>query len=116
MAARNGDRSEAGELFFDDVELFVPGENLLAGVYKGPGAMFDWYERAKELSGGTLKCILHDVVANDRHAFAVEHLMASRAGRNLDSRFVTIYHVIDGRIRGGTRHFTDVRRHDEFWS
>ena len=116
IAARKGDRTDAAELFADDAELFVPGNNLLAGLYEGQEAVFDFYSKARELSDGTLRAYLHDVVANDRHAFAIENFMATRGGRNLDSRDVTVYHVIDGRIAGGTRLYTEIHVHDEFWS
>ena len=116
IAARKGDRSLAGELFAEDADLFVPGRNLLAGLYEGQGAMFDFYDKARELSGGTFKTYLHDVVANQRHAFAIEHFMASRGGRNLDCRDVTIFHVIDGKITSGTRLLGDPYLLDEFWS
>lgn len=116
VAARKGDRAMAAELFAEDAELYVPGKNLLAGLYEGREAVFDFYRKATVLSDGTLKAFLHDVVANDRHAFAIENFMATRGGRSLDSRDVTVYHVVDGRIAGGTRLFTDIDVHDEFWS
>jgi len=116
VAARKGDRSAVAELFAEDAELFVPGDNLLAGLYEGREAVLDFYRKAKELSDGTLKAFLHDVVANDRHAFAIENFMATRGDRNLDSRDVTVYHVVDGKIAGGTRLYPDIHVHDEFWS
>ncbi len=115
-AARKGDRAAAAELFADDADLYVPGKNLLAGLYEGCEAVFDFYDKAKELSGGTLRAYLHDVVANAHHAFAIENFMAARGGRNLDSRDVTVFHVIDGKIAGGTRLFTEIDVHNEFWS
>lgn len=116
VAARKGDRSVAEELFVEDAQLYIPGNNLLAGYYEGQQGFFDFYSKAKELSGGTLRAYLHDVVANGRHAFSVENFIASRNGRTLDSRDVTVYHVIDGKITTGTRLFTEIQVHDEFWS
>ncbi len=116
VAARKGDRSVAEELFAEDADLYVPGNNLLAGWYEGREAVFDFYRKAQELTDGTLKAFLHDVVANGHHAFAIENFMATRAGRNLESRDVTIFHVVDGKIAGGTRLFTEIQVHDEFWS
>ena len=116
VAARKGDRSVVDELFAEDAHLFVPGRNLLAGLYEGPEAMFEFYEKARELSGGTFKTYLHDVVANQRHAFAIENFMASRGGRYLDCKDVTIFHVFDGKVGGGTRLLGDPYLLDEFWS
>jgi uncharacterized protein len=106
----------AEELFAEDAHLFIPGDNLLAGLYKGREALFHFYDKARELSGGTLRAYLHDVVANGQHAFAIENFMASRGDRNLDSREVTVFHVVDGKVAGGTRLFTDVRVQNDFWS
>jgi ketosteroid isomerase-like protein len=117
IAARKGDRSVATELFGEKSDLFIPGRNLLAGLYEGREAMYEFYEKARELSGGTFKSSIHDVVANQRHAFAIEHFMASRGGRHLDCRDVTIFHVVDGRITSGTRLLgEDPYLLDEFWS
>ncbi len=116
IAARKGDRSVVSELFAEDADLFVPGKNLLAGLYEGQEAMCEFYAKARGLSDGTFKTYLHDVVANQRHAFAIEQFMASRGGRNLDCRDVTIFHVIDGRITSGTRLLGDPYLLDEFWS
>jgi ketosteroid isomerase-like protein len=116
IAARKGDRSVVEELFAEDAELYVPGNNLLAGYYEGREGILAFYSKARELSGGTLRAYLHDVVANGHHAFAIENFMASRGGRNLDSRDVTVFHVVDGKIGGGTRLFTEIQVHDEFWS
>jgi ketosteroid isomerase-like protein len=115
-AARKGDRSAAEELFAEDADLYVPGKHLLSGWYEGREAVFDFYRKATELSDGTLRAYLHDVVANGHHAFAIENFMASRGGRNLDSRDVTIFHVIDGKIAGGTRLYTEMDLQEEFWS
>jgi len=116
IAARNGDRTVAEELFVDDALLHIPGTNPLAGHYEGREAFFDFYDKARELSAGTLRVYLHDVVANGRHAFFIENFIASRDGRNLDSRDVTVCHVIDGRITTATRLYTTIQIHDEFWS
>ena len=116
IAARKGDRSVADELFVDDAQLYIPGDNLLAGYYEGREAFFDFYDKARELSGGTLRAYLHDVVANGRHAFLIENFIASRDGRHLDSRDVTVCHIIDGKITTGTRLYTEIQVHNEFWS
>jgi ketosteroid isomerase-like protein len=116
VAARKGDRSVAKELFVDDAHLYIPGDNLLSGLYEGQEAFFEFYDKARELSGGTLRAFLHDVVANGRHAFFIENFIACRDGRDLDSRDVTVCHVIDGRITTGTRLYTEIQVHNEFWS
>ena len=115
IAARKGDRTVAEELFAEDAHLYIPGDNLLAGLYEGREAVFDFYDKARELTGGTLRAYLHDVVANGHHAFAIENFMATRGDRNLDSRDVTVFHVVDGKVSGGTRLFTEVQMHNDFW-
>lgn len=115
-AARKGDSAAVVELFATDADLLVPGRHLLAGLYEGPEALAEYYRKARELTGGTFKSYLHDVVANSRHAFAIESFMATRNGRHLDCRDVTIFHVIGGRVGSGTRLLADPYTHDEFWS
>jgi len=64
----------------------------------GSQAIGDLVHRMREASGGTLHVELHDVLANDRHAVALQVTRAERDGRALADRVVYVFHVRDGEI------------------
>ena len=90
-------------------------------VWHGAGASITGAEaigrlvgQLRELSGGTLQVELHDVLANDEHAVALQITRAERGGRSLADRVVYVFHVRDGKI--AEAFFTgDPRVQDEFW-
>lgn len=115
-AFRNHDVPTLTEMIAEDAEFWVPGKNPTAGYYEGRDAILGYVAKTKELSGGTLRSYLHDVVANDKHSFAIEHFMAERGEHVLDARDVTLFHVIDGKIAHGTRFACNPYENDAFWS
>ena len=55
--------------------------------------------RLREMTNGTLRWELHDVLANDDHTVALHITRAERNGRSLADRVVYVFHVRDGQIR-----------------
>jgi uncharacterized protein len=51
-----------------------------------------------ELTGGTFRSELHDVVANDEHAVSLFAARGQREGRTLDARNVLVTHVRNGKL------------------
>lgn len=72
--------------------------------------MLEFFGRLFELSGGTLKVELHDVVAGDEHAVALLTISAERAGRQLEDNTVLTSHIRDGKITEIWSHDTDLCR------
>ena len=63
-----GDMATLTDLFSEDVVWHLPGNNQLSGVHRGRDAVFAIFARTTQLSGGTFKIEVHDVLANDEHA------------------------------------------------
>jgi uncharacterized protein len=61
----------------------APGRNPLAGDHRGVDAILGYFARTIELTGGTFRTELHDVVANDEHAVSLFVARASARGRPL---------------------------------
>ena len=51
-----------------------------------------------ELTGGTFRSELHDVVANDEHAVWLFAARGQREGKTLDARNVLVTHVRNGKL------------------
>jgi uncharacterized protein len=101
----------------EDIRYHIPGRSPVAGDYEGVAEVLGIFGRLFELSGGTLRIELHDVVANDQHAVALFSTRAEREGRQLDGDEVLICHPSpDGRLAEIWTQPVDQYAADEFWS
>jgi uncharacterized protein len=90
----------------DDMAGFAAMFARDAVLYGGEGLKVTGAERIaemiwqlREMTNGTLRWDLHDVVANDDHAVALHTTRAERNGRLLVDRVVYVFHVQEGQIR-----------------
>lgn len=111
-----GDMATLTDLFSEDVVWHLPGNNQLSGVHRGRDAVFAIFARTTQLSGGTFKIEVHDVLANDEHAVALTRGAASREGRQLRSLDTDVYHMSNGKVTEFWSFPEDQRKTDEFWS
>jgi ketosteroid isomerase-like protein len=92
------------------------GRSPFAGGYTGMAEVLGWLGRSAEVSGGTLRVELHDVIGNDDHVVALVNVRAEREGKTLDDNSVQVFHVKDGKVTEVWTHPADVYVEDEFWS
>lgn len=111
-----GDTDALAEVFHPDVVWHIGGRNLLAGDHRGRDATFALFSREFQLTDGTYRPELHDVLADDDHTVALLHVTASREGRVLDLDYALVLHIDDGRITEGWVVTTDPAAYDDFWS
>jgi ketosteroid isomerase-like protein len=104
------------QYFAGDIRWHVPGRSPVAGDYDGVAQVLEFFGQLFELSGGTLRLELHDVLANDEHAVALYTVRAEREGRRLEDNTVNTFHMRDGKITEVWTHTTDLYAIDEFWS
>jgi ketosteroid isomerase-like protein len=100
-AFNRGDLETYREFFDDDVIWFVRGTHDMAGTYRGVDALFDYFARARQVTGGSLRIDPIDIVADDRHAGVVARVRGSRDdGRTLDVEMTEAFTFTeDGRVR-----------------
>ena len=115
-AFARGDMATLTGLFNEGVVWHQPGTSLISGEYRGRDAVFIFFGRLAEVSGGTFQVELHDVLANDEHGVALSRETASRQGKQLDSLAVHVYHITGGKITEAWSVIQEQRRYDEFWS
>ena len=60
-----GDEAPVRELLADDIEWHVPGDNDIAGDYRGIDAVLDYFRRRRDLAGRTFRMFPGDVLAGD---------------------------------------------------
>ncbi|MFD7323713.1 nuclear transport factor 2 family protein [Streptomyces sp. NPDC059875] len=111
-----GDMDALTQEFHPDVVWHIGGRNLLAGDYRGREDTFALLGREFQLTGGTYRAQLHDVLANDEHMVALLHVTASRDGKQLDMDLALVLHMRDSKIAEGWVVTTDPTGYDAFWS
>ena len=81
-AFRRGDMDALRQYWAEDIRFHVPGRSLLAGDYEGIAQFLGVLGRLSELSGGTVRAELRDVLASDEHVVNLYTASAERAGKH----------------------------------
>ena len=115
-AFAKGDVDTLRQLFDQDAVWHVPGRSPLSGDHRGMDAILGFLARTMELTGGTFRAEVHDVVANDEHAVAIYVTRGEREGRTLESRDVLVSHIRNGKLAEAWLLSTDLYAVDEFFS
>jgi len=80
-----------------DAVWYVPGPNQPSGDHRGVDAILGFFGKTMELSAGTFRMEVHDVV-NDDHAVALFGSRAEREDRTYENRNVLVIHIRDGKL------------------
>lgn len=110
----SGNLDELKQLFAEDVVWHPGGRGRLAGDKRGRDAAFAYFGQLGEMTGGTFRAELHDIVANDEHVVGLHTSTGQRGGKSLSLREVLVFHLRDGRIVEAWEHFEDSQTWDEF--
>lgn len=103
-------------LLAEDVAWHVPGRNLLSGTHRGHDAVFAYFGRVGQLSGGTYKGDLVDVLAGHDRAAAYVASKGSREGRTLDETYLLLLELRGGRVASARLYPEDQHGFDAFWA
>jgi ketosteroid isomerase-like protein len=104
------------QFFAPDITWHYPGKSPFAGDYHGTGEVAAWLVRTFEVSGGTIRVELNDVVANDDVAVALTTVRAQREGRELSDDAVQVFRIRDGKATEVWTYPADLYANDAFWS
>jgi ketosteroid isomerase-like protein len=115
-AFTDGDLDSLAAMFDEEVVWHTPGRNPLAGDYEGRDAVLASFVEEFDLSHGSYRVHVHDVLADDRHIVALLRATASRDERTLDMNYVLVFEMKDGRVAEAWESWADQRTLDEFWS
>jgi uncharacterized protein len=115
-AFQQGDMVAIRDYFSPDVVWHVPGRGPLSGDYRGVDEVLGFFAKTMELTNGTFRLEVHDVLANDEHVTVLSTITAEREGRSLKSNGVQVVHVKDGHALESWLHPDDQYAIDEFWA
>ena len=111
-----GDLDTINELFHDDVVWHVAGRSAIAGEYQGKEQVLGFFGKVAELSDGTAKIDVHDLLADDEHGVALVTLSATRGGRSHEGNAAHVLHIRDGKVTEFWDAQVDQYANDEFWA
>jgi uncharacterized protein len=116
-AFEGADMAAVDALLAEDVVWNAPGRGANAGVRRGKQELFAGMGRLAELTGGTLRGEIHDVLASDEHAVVLQTTRGERQGRApLTDREVIVLRVRGGRVTEVWEHPGDLHAMDAFFT
>jgi ketosteroid isomerase-like protein len=111
-----GDATAVMSACADAMTFQVPGKSKLAGKYTREGFARDFGTRLHELSGGTFKLEIHDVLASDLHATVLGTCKLTRDGKAVELRTVHVWRFEGGKPLAGYEYPRDLYQYDAVWS
>ena len=115
-AFSRGDMDTLRELFHPNIVWHAPGRSQLAGDHQGVDTVLGYFGRTMELTGGTFRVEVHDVVANDEHGVGLNSIHAEREGRTLEDNTTLVFHIRDGMVTEVGQYWADQYAADDLFS
>ena len=95
-------------LITDDAVWHGGPRGPIAGDYKGKAEILELFGRFAQLTEGTYKAEIHDILANEEHTVVMGTSTITRNGKTREDRFIDVIHPDDeGRVREFWRFFED---------
>ena len=112
-----GDMDTLRSLFAPDAVHSAPGNNLIAGEYKGIDDILGYYGKLFELSDGTFTAELKSARAEgDDTVVATHRDKAQRGDKTLDQDETLTFTISGGKITRLVENHSDPAAYDAFWS
>jgi uncharacterized protein len=99
----------------DDIVWHVGGVSQLSGDYQGHQGVLRFFGKLAEVTGGTFRLDIHDILANDAHGTVLVTAYGERPGITLEARQVNIWHLADGKATEFWTFAEDQRVIDDFF-
>jgi ketosteroid isomerase-like protein len=103
-------------LFADDAVWTVPGDGVMAGVYRGREQIFRFLARLPKETDGTYASELVDVLASEERAAALYRARGTRHGRTLELDQLLLFRIEDGLVREVLALPGDPGAFETFWA
>jgi uncharacterized protein len=98
-AFARGDMEAVGEIMADGILWHSGGKNVISGEFRGKEAVFGFFAKLMQETGGTFKTEVHDILANGEHGAVLVTNTAERNGKRHEWRAVNVSHTDgDGRV------------------
>lgn len=112
-----GDLSALQDQFLaENIVWHIAGTGPLAGDYQGIAAVMGVLGTISQLSGGTVRAELHDVLVSTDHTVALASIRAERSGKQLALNLVHVIHSENGKATEVWTHSSDPAGAAQFWA
>lgn len=111
-----GDIPAVMAVFAQDIGWHVPGRGPLSGDYRGSEEVLGFFGKLQELSGGSFRLELHDMLASDDHVVVLVTEIAQRGDKSLSQSVAHVWHLRDGKATEFWGLAFDMYAIDAFWS
>lgn len=115
-AFARGDIPRVLGLLANEVTWHVPGRSPLSGDYTGHQGVLDFFGRCQELSGGTLRVVADEVLAEGDRVVVLSTVSAERHGQFWSAPEIHVWRVLDDRAIEFREFQGDQQAEDEFWA
>ena len=115
-AFSRGDIPGAMAAFAEDIFWHVPGRGPLSRDYRGHAEVLGFFGHFMELSGGTFRLQVDDIMAKGDRVVVLCTESAQRGGRSWSAPQVHVWTVKDGKATVFWEYEGDQQGDDEFWS
>ena len=115
-AFARGDIQGAMAVFAEDILWHVPGRGPLSRDYRGHAEVLGFFRHFMELSDGTFRLQVDDVLAKGDRVVVLCTESARRGGRSWSSPQVHVWTVKQGKATSFCEYCGDEQAEDEFWS
>lgn len=103
-------------VFDPKITWHVPGHGPLSGDYRGHAAIGDFFRRTMELSRGTFRMDVNNVLADDDVVVVLVTINAQRNGISASFPEVHVWRIKNGKVTEFCEYQGDEQREDRFWS
>ena len=114
-AVSNADVESIERLSLDELTWHTAGRGPRAGTYRGRQAVLDHLAAIGE-GAERFDMALEDVLIGDEHTALLYRVTAARRDRKLDTGWVLLLRIVDGRLAEAWSIPRDQHAVDEFWS
>lgn len=110
------DTATLTKVIAEDAIWHVPGSTPISGDHQGHAAIFAFFQRLADLSGGTFHAELVDVMASDMHAVAFAEASGTRGERTYEGTYLLLCRIEKDRIVEARLFNDDPEAFEAFWS
>ncbi len=100
----------------DKITFQISGKSRLAGKYTKADFAGSFMAKLGELSGGTLKVEVHDILASDRHGVVLVSDHLTRKGEKLQIRSAHVWRFESGKPVAWYEYPRDMYQFDTIWT
>jgi uncharacterized protein len=111
-----GDIPAVVALWAEDIVWHIAGRSPLARDYTGAEEILGFFGQLQELSGGSFRLELHDVLASEDHVVALVNEIAVRGDTSMNNPGAHVWHLRDGKATEFWGVSYDLYATDAFWS